>query len=121
MRDSPQARAISRTLGTSRFVASRLFLIRLGSREGRSLGLTQARILSISATSEMAVLIGGQPLAVDQGMLARVPSPAALRETSFRTSARRTGRPTAPSWSWRGAGKTKIRWSSRWATGCTRR
>lgn len=48
---------------------SRIFSTRTGSRESSSLNLPDARILSISSSGEMAVLLGGNP----PGTLARVP------------------------------------------------
>ncbi len=49
-----------------------LFLGRLGSTEARPLGVKQARVLSISRSGEMALLLGG-PLGVFQGTLAQAP------------------------------------------------
>ena len=49
-----------------------LFLARTGSVESRPLGLTDGRILSISSTGELAVLLGNQSFAWGVGTLARV-------------------------------------------------
>ncbi|HEV3510910.1 MAG TPA: protein kinase [Candidatus Sulfotelmatobacter sp.] len=48
---------------------STLFSARPGSREGRPLALPSARVLAISQSGEMAILLGGE----DVGTLARVP------------------------------------------------
>ncbi len=48
---------------------STLFSARPGNREARPLGLPSGRVLAISPTGEMAVLVGGGPV----GTLARVP------------------------------------------------
>jgi eukaryotic-like serine/threonine-protein kinase len=48
-----------------------LFLARLGSTESRSLGMANARILSVSPTGEMAVLLGTQSFFGGIGTLAR--------------------------------------------------
>ncbi len=48
-----------------------LFLTRLGSTESRSLGIANARILSVSAAGEMAVLLGPQSFFGGLGTLAR--------------------------------------------------
>jgi Tol biopolymer transport system component len=47
-----------------------LFLTRLGSTESRSLGTTDARILSVSSTGEMAILQGPQSFSGGLGTLA---------------------------------------------------
>jgi hypothetical protein len=49
-----------------------LFLARLGSTESRSLGMANGRILSVSSTGEMAVLLGTQSFFGGVGTLARV-------------------------------------------------
>jgi len=49
-----------------------LFLGRLGSTEARPLGLKNARILSISRSGEMALLLGG-PVSIFLGTLAQAP------------------------------------------------
>jgi eukaryotic-like serine/threonine-protein kinase len=48
-----------------------LFLARLGSPESRSLGMANGRILSVSSTGEMAVLLGTQSFFGGVGTLAR--------------------------------------------------
>jgi eukaryotic-like serine/threonine-protein kinase len=48
-----------------------LFLARLGSTESRSLGMANGRILSVSSTGEMAVLVGHQSFFQGFGTLAR--------------------------------------------------
>jgi eukaryotic-like serine/threonine-protein kinase len=50
-----------------------LFLVRRGSTESRPLGLPAARILSISRSGEMAVLLGQEVAFTGSGTLARVP------------------------------------------------
>jgi eukaryotic-like serine/threonine-protein kinase len=51
---------------------TRMFSVRPGAGESRSLGLPDARILSISSTGEMAILLGS-PARGTPGTLARVP------------------------------------------------
>ncbi len=48
-----------------------LFLARIGSTESRSLGMANGRILSVSSTGEMAVLLGPQSFFGGIGTLAR--------------------------------------------------
>ena len=48
-----------------------MFSARLGSTESRSLGLANGRILSVSSTGEMAVLLGPQSFFGGIGTLAR--------------------------------------------------
>ena len=48
-----------------------LFSARLGSTESRSLGLANGRILSVSSTGEMAILLGSQSFFGGIGTLAR--------------------------------------------------
>ncbi|HEY3123640.1 MAG TPA: DUF2613 family protein, partial [Thermoanaerobaculia bacterium] len=50
-----------------------LFLVRRGSTESRPLGLPAARLLSISRSGEMAVLLGREAAFTGAGTLARVP------------------------------------------------
>ncbi|MEP6470667.1 MAG: protein kinase [Acidobacteriota bacterium] len=50
-----------------------LFLVRRGSTESRALGLPAARVLSISRSGEMAILLGREVAFTGTGTLARVP------------------------------------------------
>ena len=74
---------------------SELFVTEAGSHESRSLGLRDARLLAISSTNEMALLLKPQVTTwyVHRGTLARAPWPAASRASCWRTSRTPTGRP----------------------------
>jgi eukaryotic-like serine/threonine-protein kinase len=52
---------------------ARIYATRPGSVESRDLQLPDARILAVSATGELAILIGGQAVWTARGTLARVP------------------------------------------------
>jgi Tol biopolymer transport system component len=52
---------------------ARIFVTRPGSVESRDLGLPDARILAVSATGELAILLGRQATWTPAGTLARVP------------------------------------------------
>ena len=74
-----------------------LFSARLGSTESRSLGLANGRILSVSSTGEMAVLLGPQSFFGGIGTSRGRRSPAACLVRSWNVSLKPTGVRTAPS------------------------
>src|SRR5712692_3489461 len=52
---------------------AQIFSTRIGGRESRPLGLPEGKLLSVSPSGELAILVGNFASAYDKGTLARVP------------------------------------------------